>query len=281
LTNTLNNLQNKLDMKIGDYIVFGSYYIEPILWRVIHLDEDGDPMILSDKILCLKAFDEERRNKKPSCSNEWEASNIRYWLNSYELSIDWMQNSPLKHFKDPYNNEKGFLADGNFTLEERSLIKLITHKVLLANDYKHKKNGGTKPLTCNVHIAKVVQNYDTAHYKNVEDKVFFLSIKELHEYLYKNGWEYRAKPTAKALENTIWKHQELDSSKYWTTWLRTPFVTDSSFMRYVSYSGHIRHRQGCDGFNGVRPALFLNKSSVNIKHGSGIATDPFVIQYFG
>jgi hypothetical protein len=33
------------------------YYNEPILWRVINIDKDGDPLLFSEHILCLKAFD--------------------------------------------------------------------------------------------------------------------------------------------------------------------------------------------------------------------------------
>lgn len=43
-------------INIGDCIVLGTYYNEPIIWRCADIDENG-PLMLSEKILCLKAFD--------------------------------------------------------------------------------------------------------------------------------------------------------------------------------------------------------------------------------
>ena len=43
-------------IEIGDYITLGKYYDEPILWRCVAIDENG-PLMLSDKILCIKAYD--------------------------------------------------------------------------------------------------------------------------------------------------------------------------------------------------------------------------------
>ncbi|OGO80567.1 MAG: hypothetical protein A2Y21_06470 [Clostridiales bacterium GWC2_40_7] len=43
-------------LQTGDYVKFGMYDGDPILWRVVNVDGNG-PLILSDRILCLKAFD--------------------------------------------------------------------------------------------------------------------------------------------------------------------------------------------------------------------------------
>ena len=76
------------EVHIGDYVQMGSYYGSPILWRCVDIDDNG-PLMLSDKILCLKAFD-----AKPSVpsgphardpygdralygANNWSYSNIR------------------------------------------------------------------------------------------------------------------------------------------------------------------------------------------------------------
>ncbi|TCO68096.1 hypothetical protein [Marinisporobacter balticus] len=46
--------QQAIDLKTGDYIQFGKYNAVPILWRVINIDEDGDSLLFSDKIICFK-----------------------------------------------------------------------------------------------------------------------------------------------------------------------------------------------------------------------------------
>ena len=43
-------------INIGDYVIFGKYYDEPILWRCVDI-ENGDPLMLSDKIISIKPFD--------------------------------------------------------------------------------------------------------------------------------------------------------------------------------------------------------------------------------
>jgi hypothetical protein len=45
---------SSVPIKVGDYIRFGQYREQPILWRVIHLDRDGDPVLFSDKIITIK-----------------------------------------------------------------------------------------------------------------------------------------------------------------------------------------------------------------------------------
>ncbi|MBR1738002.1 MAG: hypothetical protein IJ736_13490 [Firmicutes bacterium] len=47
---------NGKTVKVGDYFEMGTYFDEPILWRCIAYDENG-PLMLSDRILCMKAFD--------------------------------------------------------------------------------------------------------------------------------------------------------------------------------------------------------------------------------
>ena len=103
---------------IGTYIQFGTYNSAPILWRVIYKDGSGNPVLLADRILTIKAFDAEgtyhtgNNDRVSSGSNYYPGSNIRQWLNSSSSNsggniIDWTQNSN--------STEKGFFADGNFT----------------------------------------------------------------------------------------------------------------------------------------------------------------------
>lgn len=42
-------------IKVGDYVTFGSYYGEPILWKCV--DTENGVMLLSEYILCLKTYD--------------------------------------------------------------------------------------------------------------------------------------------------------------------------------------------------------------------------------
>ncbi len=275
-------------VKVGDYIQFGSYYDEPILWRVINIDEDGDPMLLSERILCLKAFDaagdyHTDDDRRKLGSNEWENSNIRQWLNSSEREINWIQNPPSAENvwkgHNPYYQEKGFITKDNFTENERNLIKPVTHKVLLSAIDKDKRDGGSE-----VHygykypIDDMIQNYGKAYYKNITDKVFLLSVKELKEYVYDRGWEYRAKPTAKAVENSTYKEFYISNSKFLWYRLRSPDAPYSWSGCYVDDAGLADiYSYASNGIGGVRPALYLNLKSAIFKSGEGTLSSPYLI----
>lgn len=116
-------------IKIGDYLILGEYYDEPILWRCVDIDKNG-PLMLSDKILCIKPFDVEgnggshdkNSQREIKGSSDWEDSNIRSWLNSDKkyTKIQWLcGNAPDKC--KLYYGEDGFLSD--FQYYELSLLK--------------------------------------------------------------------------------------------------------------------------------------------------------------
>lgn len=97
--NFINSSGNgELTLHTGDYVAFGKYNDQPILWKVIKID-DGRPLLWSVYSLCFKSFDDN--------SNLWDTSKLRQWLNSSQGI-------------DPYYNEVGFLS--GFTPEEISAI---------------------------------------------------------------------------------------------------------------------------------------------------------------
>ena len=77
-----NSNTTEQTLKIGDYIEFGKYDEQTILWRVISIDEEGNSLIFSDKIISLKMFDakgsyHKNEDRKELGSNYWKDSNIR------------------------------------------------------------------------------------------------------------------------------------------------------------------------------------------------------------
>lgn len=272
-------------LKTGDYVQFGRYSNDPILWKVINIDKNG-PLLLSDQILCLKAFDSAGSyhtdsSRKLWGSNYWKDSNIRQWLNSSEAIIKWLQNAPTKkNLNDGYNayaDEKGFLADGNFTTEERKYIKPVKRHVLVPDVDGQKVEGGSEDYLYDGHMQDVVQNYDNAYYQMVTDNVFFLNTKELKEYLYDRGWEYRAYPTEKVVENSTFKDYSLSTVQFWGYWLDTPQTEVSNKVRYVNSVGYALDATPVEGNGGVRPALYLDLQSVTFKSGSGSESEPYIV----
>ena len=297
-------------VKVGDYFQMGTYYGKPILWRCVDYDENG-ALILSDKIICLKAFDASGDNMngshgrgKPNTlfsskvyyrefygSCYWGDSNIRDWLNSEASagSVVWSCGNPpdsehCLNNANPYDQEAGFLT--NFTSAERSAIKTVTQKLLLEGD-EYSETFGPDYHIYNSYIADIMQNYDTAYSETATDRMFLIGIKQLYAVYTNLGGYYKAYPTAEAVNNsTLIDSDDLAPDKIWNYWLRDPNGKpewdNSSSPRYVSFkpsvAGGVNFADSADiGTYGVRPAFYLNTASAKITSGSGSENDPYVI----
>ncbi|MSU00254.1 Ig-like domain-containing protein [Tissierella pigra] len=246
-------------VNIGDYIEFGKYEGEPILWRIIHIDEEGSPILLSDKILTLKSFCtyEEPYDKfgnRPREGGEdsvWEKSPLRKWLNSSDEVVNYHGKAPIDPVvsTNSYGHEKGFLAEGNFTEEERGMLKPRTNKVL----------------------NNIIIHEDAA------DKVFLLSDDDIQEYILNNkeklGQYNKAYPRIQTIYSTqsmpyepgtIPPTRSLSPNKYYWYWKNNTEGNDD-----FTYS------LDADGLGGVRPAIALR--IVDIGTGNGTKEIPYRI----
>ncbi|WP_368488896.1 DUF6273 domain-containing protein [Clostridium sp. BJN0013] len=257
-----------LSINIGDYIEFGKYNGSPILWRVINKDVNGY-MIFSEKIICFKAFDAsgdktDGRGDDDRIgfgSNYWEKSNLRQWLNSHDREVKYSSQLPDRdHVSyNSYDKQPGFLY--NFTYEERNSIREVTHRCILAHIDKEIMEGGRELYKYNTKITDCIKNYDSSYYKNVTDKVFLLSTKEVKNFVYDRTWQYK-------------KSSIEDNSISWY-WLRTPSADYSDIVRAVGEDG-IYGDNANDGTGGVAPVLYL-KSEVTPINGEGTKDSPYRI----
>lgn len=240
--------------KAGDRVTFGEYLGEPIEWRIIGISEDGkEGLLLSDKILTMKAFDAAEGGKynfyqgqyywgtpadelDPELErqlrgdNRWELSNIRAWLNSDRENVKYSDQEPaakaMSELKNGYNTEAGFLK--SFT--ERESEAILTSSVV------------TDGVT-------------------TEDKVFLLSAEEL-DLLENADVSIYAVPTEAAKEQDGSAWYQLDLNDYGVTdhfwWLRNADPARSSQVYLVnnSYTGDkiLSESAGLEGF-GIRPAM--------------------------
>ncbi|MCL2105991.1 MAG: hypothetical protein FWH26_02875 [Oscillospiraceae bacterium] len=109
----------------GDYVLFGHYRGEPILWQAI-AEEEGGLLLFSDAVLCLKAFAAAAEPVK--ASSDWRTSALRQWLNSPLARVPWTGTPPSAAYVyggyNGYAEEPGFLAAENFEAWE---IELMEH----------------------------------------------------------------------------------------------------------------------------------------------------------
>ncbi|MBQ9604475.1 MAG: dockerin type I repeat-containing protein, partial [Firmicutes bacterium] len=311
-------------LQVGDYILMGTYYDEPILWRctayykITGCDNDGNPIVdamemstepkdgylplmLSDKILCIKAFDAAGDNTSGSHgrgdvsnktgyyrrqeygSNYWGDSNIRDWLNSDASAgnVVWSCGNPpdKDHVWGGYNaydKEAGFL--NGFTSGEKSTILTVTQKQLL-DGYEYSSLINSDYHRYDSSISSVLQNYDTAYSEMTTDNVFLLDVKQVYDLINNSGSYYMAYFTSKAVENSEYKDAStINKGDYGCYYLRSPYTVDYSCgVRAINrqYSVEPNGAANCP-WSGIRPAFFLNPETAIFKSGSGTETDPYV-----
>lgn len=260
----------------GDYITFGSYNGNPLKWQVIKIDGNGY-MLFAANSIGLKAFDAKGdgtdgrtdANREAYGSNFWKKSNLREWLNSSDTTVAYSHQKPdsghVNNYAYAYDQEPGFLSNGNFTAQERLLIQPITHKTLLASIDGAVKDGGTAVHTYSTSsIRDAEQNYNTAYYMNVTDTVFLLSVQELIEL-------YNRDPLTDG-EN----FPSVSGTSYW---LRDPNANFSYSQRVVNTIGFNINTSSTYNFAGVRPALYLKAGIV--LSGTGTSASPYTVDAGG
>ena len=232
-------------IQIGDYVQMGTYYERPILWRCVAFekitgyDTNGNPitdstdtvttyqdgylpLMMSDKILCLKAFDAKtsantetgshsRSTQRTTagtgvtaatayiataCSSYWADSNIRCWLNSDAAAgnVEWLCGNPpsgssvgVKY--NAYDQEAGFLT--SFSSDEKAAIKTVTQKSILIECDKNavENTTGTEPFASSGEvniISNISGNYTNAYSELVTDTMFLPDVQQISN-LYANN----------------------------------------------------------------------------------------------
>ncbi|MDO5396531.1 MAG: DUF6273 domain-containing protein [bacterium] len=291
-----------INIAIGDYIQLGTYYNKPILWRCVDIDENG-PLMLSDKILCIKAFDASGANidgshkggsyRETDGSNYWADSNIRSWLNSNEGKgkVKWLCGNPpdiahVANGKNAYDQEAGFLT--NFSEKELKTIKTVIQKSIVAYpEYNNKMyDYGTEAYKWESDIREAVSNYDKAYSENVKDSIFLLDVKQVSE-VYRNsnilGADYYiGEPTMECVKWSA-SDQFLEANEKHHYWLRTPNTgIDANYycsLPVLVSTGDISFIGYADSSDiGVRPAFYLNESSNIFYDGNGTIKKPYRVK---
>lgn len=215
------------DFTLGGNVVFGNYNEAPIKWRVIKLNDDNTAVLISEKILTMKAFTAAASGKggyyegkdqygqdAPAKTDleiqkiawgdsTWANSTLRTWLNSDKKIVKYSGQAPVEEaftdMNNGYSKEPGFLY--GFTKGEKAAIVETTISTK-GNDIAEEE------------IIKT------------EDKVYLLSSKEL-EWIEAAKVPLYAIPTPEAVEkdeDTVYK--EICQSVYKTNshfwWLRDP-----------------------------------------------------------
>ena len=222
-------------ISVGDIVTFGHYEQdndtdngkEPIEWRVLDINEEGQLLLLSDKALDVRPY-----NTKMIYIT-WEESTIRSWLNGYEASYNRVG-------KD-YTAEN--FIDAAFTSEEKA-------KILTSNVPAHKN-----------------PSYSTSPGNPTTDKIFLLSVVEAKTYFATDAdrkadaTRYAVKKGAFVVGSETGKGSydgtcsDVHCFSCW--WLRSPapYYED---VEYVDSDGDTYYAGVSYARYVVRPALWMN-----------------------
>ena len=222
-------------ISVGDIVTFGHYEQdndtdngkEPIEWRVLDINEEGQLLLLSDKALDVRPY-----NTKMIYIT-WEESTIRSWLNGYEASYN-------KVGKD-YTAEN--FIDAAFTAEEKA-------KILTSNVPAHKN-----------------PSYSTSPGNPTTDKIFLLSIVEAQTYFatdadrIADATRYAVKKGAFVVGSETGKGSHdgtcSDVHCFSCWWLRSRGAYDED-VEYVDSDGDTYYAGVSYARYVVRPALWMN-----------------------
>ena len=287
-------------IEIGDYVTFGSYNGQSIVWRCVDINENG-PLMISDKILCYKAYDVAGSEQDESHdydsqtayyrgmfgSDRWEDSNIRTWLNSTSQTVEYPcgnapteENSFLEY--NAYAKEAGFLSSTNFSADDIKLMKNVYHKSVINNIEKADANSGSEFLSYSNNAESAVLNYEKAYGISLSDKVFLPDVQNISA-IAKNfatpNEVLVAYPTSQAVENSDYESADIalqTASKYW---LSTPHNENyGDGVRTVDDKGNVNVNYASTVGVGVRPAFYLNTDACELASGNGQASSPYTLQ---
>ena len=262
------------EFNVGDFIRIGTYNGVPITWRYVSDDENG-MLVVSDKVICFKRYGSE---------GFWEDSSIRSWLNSQLPTGSTNPDSGRPLFS---GGESGFLSDGNFTQEERNLMKSVTQWTMLpANKVKLSENGLNKSFSIvkevaemygppAEHLSHAAIYYTTEDIPNIyygaayqlEDTVFLLDALQLYR-IWENFGTVVAQQT----------HESRPDSESNDTY--APYFLKNHSVAAVLSDGElsaIAPSYDC----GIRPAFYLDSSAIVTKTGSGTESDPYILNESG
>ena len=194
-----------LDLKVGNFVSFGTFDGKEMLWQVLHIDGDQCLLYCSEELL-RGEFDASMHCYQSTAlmsmgdiygSVDWLSSDVRTYLNAdsdfvlYDNSS--MYFSPSSKMMRPtggwgtddpepsYADEPGFLSSAHFTMEERCLIEETTRRVHPATSNPNAP-GATAVQIKNIPSGEMNRLYDEYGSAEVTDEMFLLNAEEFDEY---------------------------------------------------------------------------------------------------
>lgn len=142
-------------LKVGDYIVYGKYNNQPILWRVINKDQQGT-VLFSENILSIKPFDAKGDGTYPELAQNYgefgeivpppkDVENITETHSETSVTLSWLvpsdQNIDYVEIYQDGELIKTNLTTSSLKISELSPNTNFVFKIVTVNDKGIKSNG--------------------------------------------------------------------------------------------------------------------------------------------
>jgi hypothetical protein len=213
--------------------------------------------LVTERIISLKCFDA----KEPSNSNSDRrnygnnraaVANLLQWLNSAAGAGQWYSaqhsadappnNANVWSNYNEYEAEAGFLNG----FEQDFRDALLNDTITVAKSSTD--GGGSEQITRKVRLLTRTEVFGDTENGTAEGTKWPIFTDNNSRLAY---------PTAEAVSKSEYKTSSLSSSQPWWWWLLTPYAGNAYSVRYVYSDGGLGYYSAWNGYNGVRPALFL------------------------
>ena len=282
-------------LEVGDYVSFGTFNGNPLVWRVLDLQDNTAFIYCADSIIYGQYDASSHKYWGYSMmgmtsayygSASWRTSDVRNYLNSTErqcsydtsaafsydglvcgtdadIDMEWQGENVVPNYADL----PGFLSDENFTPDELSMILTTRYRTLIPY---------TDPLCVGQYramIDEVVDDDPTKYYNgdytyiDLDDRVFLL-----------NGLEFYTYKDYISVNRPFWLRDT--HSKHYREWFVEYIYEGRDILRIGlnSYNNVIDGDGEADSTNGIRPACNISLDTVEKLRGSGTLEDPYILK---
>jgi hypothetical protein len=213
--------------------------------------------LVTERIISLKCFDA----KEPSNSNSDRrnygnnraaVANLLQWMNSAAGAGQWYSaqhsadappnNANVWSNYNEYEAEAGFLNG----FEQDFRDALLDDTITVAKSSTD--GGGSEQITRKVRLLTRTEVFGDTENGTAEGTQWPIFTDNNSRLAY---------PTAEAVSKSEYKTSSLSSSQPWWWWLLTPYAGDANGVRSVYSDGSLDWDGAWNGYDGVRPALFL------------------------
>ena len=238
------------------------YYGKPIVWKIADKGHTGYPSgsvtLITEKIITLKCVDAKESgnsdtNRRSYGNNRYSLSNIDRWLNSDAAAGRWWAathsadaaptNANVWSNYNEYDAQAGFLNSFSANMKAALLNTTITVAKNTVTD-----GGGSETITRKLFLASTTE-VGLANENNIAEGSKLA--------IFSDNTSRLAYPTAEAVSNSEYKTSGLAAGSPWWWYLRTPYTSNSYYVRSVSADGALSRASAYNGGEGVRPLCNL------------------------